>query len=336
MAWLRKLILRGDAFQQGRTALALPVAVARKVADDEGGSLAALIAHYGLLSLFPLILVLSAVLGFLLGGNASLKAHVVSTVARSFPALSGYVTSSMKGSGLALGLGTVVALWAGLGVTRATERAMNAIWDVPLAERPSMLRSRLRGLGMLAILGCTFLASTGLASLQQKGGVPAAPVAALSILGPLVLNFGLYLLAFQVLTNRHLRWRTLAPGAAAGSAGWTLLQSLGALYVRHELAHASQLYGTLAAVIGLLAWLYLGALLTVYCAELNVVLDHRLWPRSLGRRSRTDADRRALSLLARRYERAAGEVVGVGFDEGAGETPPDGRLAAERYSSGPG
>lgn len=321
LAYLRRLVASMDQFQQLHRVLAFPVAVIRKMSDDQGGSLAALIAHYGFLSLFPLILVFSAVLGFVLGSEPGIRTHVIHTVDQSFPSLSGFVSSHTKGNGLALGAGAFVALWAGLGVTRATERAMNNIWDVPVTERPNLWWSRLRGLAMLAILGAAFLVSTGLASLQQAGGVLAMPTAVLSVLGPLTLNFGLYLLAFQVLTNRHLSWRTMVPGAAVGAVGWTALQSLGALYVRHELAHASQLYGTLASVIGVLAWIYLGAMLTLYAAEINVVLANRLWPRSLRGAARTDADRRALVRMAREHERVAGEVITVRFrDDDASAT----------------
>lgn len=314
LALLRRLVAAADKVQQRHRWLAFPVAVIRKMSNDQGGSLAALIAHYGFLSLFPLILVFSAILGFMFGSDPALRVHVIQTTERSFPALSGYITTHTKGNGLALGTGVFVALWAGLGVTRATERAMNNIWDIPLSERPNLWWSRLRGLAMLAILGVAFLLSTALASLQQAGGVLAVPTAVLSVVGPLALNLGLYLLAFQVLTNRHLRWRTIVPGAVVGAVGWTVLQSLGAFYVRHELAHASQLYGTLAWVIGLLAWIYLGAMLTLYAAEINVVLANRLWPRSLSGGAQTEADRRALVQMAQEHQRMAGEVITVNFN----------------------
>lgn len=331
LALLRRLVAVVDELQQHHGWLGFPVAVVRKMSDDQGGSLAALIAHYGFLSLFPLILVFSAVLGFVLGSDPSLRTHVIQTVAHSFPSLSGFVSSHTKGNSLALGAGAFAALWAGLGVTRATERAMNNIWDIPLYERPNLWWSRLRGLAMLGILGVTFIVSTGLASLQQTRGVLAAPTAVLSVAGPLALNFGLYLLAFQVLTNRHLSWRTMAAGAAVGAVGWTALQSLGALYVRHELAHASQLYGTLASVIGLLAWIYLGAMLTLYAAEVNVVLANRLWPRSLAGGVKTDADRQVMVRMAREHERVAGEAITVSF--GDGDMPTAQTESAERELS---
>jgi hypothetical protein len=75
-------------------------------------------------------------------------------------------------------------------------------------------------------------------------------------------------------------------------------------------AHASHLYGSLAVVIGLLAWIYFGAQLTLDAAEIDVVLAERLWPRSL-RGLHTDADRRAFVLQANAVRRSAGEVITV-------------------------
>jgi hypothetical protein len=59
------------------------------------------------------------------------------------------------------------------------------------------------------------------------------------------------------------------------------LQAVGGYLVGHYLRHTSQVYGVFAIVLGLLFWLYLGAQLTLYAAEVNVVAARRLWPRSV-------------------------------------------------------
>ena len=71
------------------------------------------------------------------------------------------------------------------------------------------------------------------------------------------------------------------PGAVIGGAGWTLLQFAGAQLVNHQLRHLSNLYGTFATVLGLIWWLAIGSVVTVYAAEFNVVVTRHLWPRSL-------------------------------------------------------
>lgn len=333
-ALIQRLLEQVDRFQQRHAWLSLPVAVIRKMSNDQGGSLAALIAYYGFLSVFPLLLVFASILGFVLGGDPGLKERILHTTENSFPIVSSYINDTITGSRTALGVGLAGALWAGLGVTRATERAMNSIWDIPVAEWPNLWWSRLRGLLMLCVLGSTFLASTGLAGLSGVGGPLRVLTDVIAFVGPLVLNLVLYLLAFQILTNRHQAWRDLLPGALFGAVGWSALQNLGAFYLRHELAHASQLYGSLGVVVGLLAWIYLGAQLTLYAAELNVVLANRLWPRSLRKGAYTDADRRALTSQAKEVQRSVSEVITVAFGTGpaaqpapAGESAPAGQSA---------
>lgn len=286
-----------DAYQEGHSWLAVPWAVLKKFGEDSASNLAGLIAYHGLLSVFPLLLLFAAVLNVVLQGDPGLREQLLAAAGRDFPSLSQYVTgASASANGAALGIGLLGALWAGLGVTRATERAFNSVWDVPMAERPNFLAARIRGLGLLALLGATTVFSTAVAALGSVGGPLAVVFSAVAVIGPLAINFALYMLAFQLLTNIHVPWRQLVPGTALGALGWTALQNLGTLYVEHEVTHASSVYGSFAVVIGLLAWIYLGAQLTLIAAELNVVWAKRLWPRTLAGPPRTDADRRAVAL----------------------------------------
>ena len=78
---------------------------------------------------------------------------------------------------------------------------------------------------------------------------------------------------------------------------------MGGFYVRHSLAHASDVYGFFAIVIGLLSWLFLAAQLTLLAAEVNVVRHYRLWPRSLTQPPLTAADRVTFERRARMEER---------------------------------
>ena len=80
--------------------------------------------------------------------------------------------------------------------------------------------------------------------------------------------------------------------------GWTILQALGGFVVGHYLKNDSSVYGLFGIVLGLFAWVYLITELTVYAAELNVVLARHLWPRSMVQPPLTDADRRSLAAQA--------------------------------------
>jgi membrane protein len=300
-----------DRFQQRRRFLAFPYAVVKKFGDDEAGSLAALVAYYGFFSLFPLLLVFVTILGMVLRNNPSLQNKILSSALTNFPVIGSdlqrNVHSLSAHTTFSLAIGIALALWAGLGVVRAMEKAMNSIWDVPFKHRPNFLFSVLRALVMLGILGATTVLSAALGG--GSTGSSTWWLWVIGIVASLVLNFVLFMLAFRILTTADVSWSDVRPGAIVGAVGWTMLQAIGGFYVGHQLKGASSTYGTFAVVIGLLAWIYLGAQLTMYAAEINVVKHTKLWPRSLIQPPLTEADRHALERYAKVEERRKGHRV---------------------------
>jgi hypothetical protein len=111
-----------------------------------------------------------------------------------------------------------------------------------------------------------------------------------------------YFVAFRLLTPKVVRARRLLLGAVAGGAAWTALQALGAYLVCH-LLYTDSAYGVFATVLGLLAWIYLGAEIAVRAAETNVVLARLLWPRSIVQPPLTAADRAVLAGQALQNQR---------------------------------
>jgi membrane protein len=311
-------IRRIDGFQQGHAVLAFPIAAFKKFGDDQAGNLAALIAYYGFFSLFPLLLTFVSLLGLLLRNNPDLQASILSSALRDFPVIGEQIARNvhaLTGGGITLAIGIAGTLWAGLGVTNAAQNAMNKIWDVPRKAWPNFFKSRGRGLLMLAILGTLTVGSTFLSGLAASGG-PGALGVALGIAASFVVNLALFLIAFRVLTVRDLTWGDVLPGALVAAVLWTVMQSLGGYYVTHQIKNASDVYGTFALVIGLLVWLYLGAQVTLLCAEVNVVKKERLWPRSLLQKPPlAEADRRTMTRGAKVEERIPEETVHARFEE---------------------
>jgi YihY family inner membrane protein len=303
-----------DRRQQQSPRLGFFAAVVKKFGDDQAGQLAALIAYYGFVSLFPLLLVLVTVLGFILQGDPGEQKRILDGALGQFPLLSDQLKlHSLTGSGVGLAIGVVGSLLAGMGITGATQNAFNRIWSVPFKDRPNFLSARLRGLKMLAILGTLSIVSTTAAGFVGSSS-HAAPDVIAGILVALVLNLALFMTAFKLLTAVEVPWRDLLPGVLVAAVCWQLLQHLGGFYVDHELKHTGPLYGVFALVLGLLAWLYLGAQLTIFAAEINVVRVHRLWPRSFFSDPLLDADKRALTSSAEVEERIDEENVEVSFD----------------------
>src|SRR5215216_827489 len=311
-----RLLRRADKQHQQRAWIAFPYAVMKKFGDDQAGNLAALIAYYGFLSLFPLMMVLVTLLGLLLRNNPELQDTIRTSALANFPVLGGEISDnvdSLPGSGLALGIGLGLALWAGLGVMKVLQTAMNAVWNVPYRARPNFWVSLLRAIIMLLVLGVITIASAAAGSVG--GGSDSWLLGILGIAMSVVLNLVLFLLAFRILTSEDVTWGDVFPGALVAALAWTTLQAIGGYIVSHQLQGSSPTYGTFAIVIGLLAWIYLGAQMTLFAAEVNVVRKRRLWPRAIVQPPLTEADERALRSYAEQEERRPEEDVNVRIEE---------------------
>lgn len=317
-------VRRIDAFQQRHVLVGFPFAVVQKFGNDQAGAKAALVAYYGLFSLFPLLLLLATVLGFVLAGHPSLQHRVVNSALANFPIIGTQLrstTHSLRGSGAALAVGVAGTVYGTQGVAGAVQNAMNSIWNVPFKTWPGFVGRRVRGFLILAVLGTATVASTVLAGFVT-GAVHGGWARVGTIAASTAVNLGVFLAAFLVLTAESLGWRDVAVGAVLATVFWEVLQGLGGFYVRHALAHASDVYGFFAIVIGLLSWLYLGAQLTLLAAEIDVVLCYRLWPRSMTQPPFTDQDKATFIRLAKMEERRPEEVVSVTFTSDADRQPP--------------
>jgi membrane protein len=306
-----------DQRQQQTKWLAVPVAVIKKFSDDRAGGLAALVAYYGFLSLFPLLLVFVTILGYVLQGDPGTISSVENSVRNNFPVVGDYLHfTELRGSALALVVGLIVALWSGLGVTNAAQRALDTVWAVPMKERPNFAQTRLRGVVLLISLGTLFVVATG-ASGVVTGGLGGTGLKFAGIAVSFLVNVVLFFVAFRLLTSASVETRSLRVGVVLAATLWTILQAVGGLYVGHVLKHVAVGYASFGFVIAMVLWLHLGAQTTMYAAEVNVVLERKLWPRSLFGPPSTRADEQTLTELAKVEERHDEEQIEVEF------TPPE-------------
>jgi YihY family inner membrane protein len=247
-----------------------------------------------------------------------LQGSIRTSALANFPVIGDEISKnvhSLRGSGLALGIGLALALWAGLGVMKVSQNAMNAVWNVPYRHRPNFLRSLLRAMLLLLVLGVITVASAATGNIGA--GSNSWLLGIVGIAASVVLNLVLFLLAFRILTTEDVTWGDVFPGALIAALAWTTLQAVGGYIVSHQLQGASDTYGTFAVVIGLLAWIYLGAQITLFAAEVNVVRKRRLWPRAIVQPPLTNADERALKSYAEQEERRPEEDVVVRIEETA-------------------
>jgi YihY family inner membrane protein len=272
-----------DRAQQRTRWLGFPFAVMRKFADDNGGALTTVVAYNAFFALFPLLLVVVTVFGFLLGRDSGFQQRVLGSAVAEFPIIGEQVQRNihgLRGSGVGLVVGLVAFAWGARGLTQVAQHAMAEIWDIPGKQRPRFWARQVRGLLLLVVFAAGLAASSLLTWLGSYGG-RAVAVALANLVAAAAVNVGLFLVVFRVLTPRQIPTRQLIAGALVAGVAWQVLQAVGGYLVGHYLRRTSEVYGLFAIVLGLLFWLYLGAQLTLYAAEVNVVAARRLWPRSL-------------------------------------------------------
>jgi YihY family inner membrane protein len=320
---VERLLRKADEAQQRFTPSAFIVGVVKKYGDDNGGVLVANLTHVGFVSLFPLLLVLVTVLGLVAAVDGGFRQAAIDAVANQVPLIGHQLTTNVhqlrRSSAIGLVVGLVALLWGATRLARAGLYTMEQVWNLPGPARPGHLPRLGRALLFLVLLGGAVIATTLLAGLTTYGKHPAA-LNVLTVAVEIVVNAGTYLGAFRILTPRGVPTRDLIPGAAAGGAGWTVLQVAGTYLVHHYL-HSDSVYGVFATVLGLVAWIFLAAEITVYCAEVNVVLARRLWPRSIVQPPLTEADRASLALQALGRQRREEQHVEVTFGDREPGTP---------------
>jgi YihY family inner membrane protein len=313
-----------DQFQQNHAFAAVPIAVYKKFSDDEAGKLAALISYFAFLSVFPLLILLATILSRVLVDYPDLADKIVATAAGSFLSIGATGTvQPLQVSGFALALAVVVSLWGGLAVANAMQDAMNTVYEVPKTWRAGFVWRVLRSASLLVIVGVGLPVMTvlqGIAGRTVTGVIASIVILIIMV----ILNTGLIALSFRRSTVADTTWRGVLPGAAIAAIAWSVMQGLGTSLLTQRVAGTQSSYGQFALVIGLLLWFFVLAQVTIYCAELNMVLAYRLWPRGLKSvvqaKADTNADVRAYSHYPKREQQATNMQVSVDVvDDGNGD-----------------
>jgi len=323
MNLVERAIRRMDATQRRFTPAAFVFGVIKKYGDDNGGVLVSNLAYSSFISIFPLLLILYAILGLIAAADPSFRESAVkakNAVANQIPLLGQTLTSNVNASTLqnsskiGLIVGLLVLIYGVTGLAQAGLFTMAQVWNLPGPARPGYVQRLGRALLFLCLLGGGVIVTTGLAGLTTYLQHKSSWFHILIYVVTAAFGAGMYLGAFRALTPKGVPTRSLLPGAITGGILWTVLQVLGTWLV-HRFLHSNSAYGVFAAVLGLLAWIYLATEITVYSAEINVVLDRRLWPRSIVQPPLTEADRASMALQALQNQRRPEQHIEVTFDD---------------------
>ncbi len=235
---------------------------------------ASVVTYFGFISLFPLFLVFTTILGFVLQNDEQLQEDIVDSALANLPLIGPTLASTpeaLKGSVTALVIGLVLALWSSMKAFVALQRAFDNTHEVPLEERHGFAQVRLRALVAIGVIGLAQVGGAVVSGIVAASGLPTIS-RLLLVVATAVLNTAVVAVTYRALTSRSLRWSSVLPGAAFAGTAFSLLQVAGTAVIARSQANAASVYGDFATVIALLAWLSLHALATVLGAELNRAL----------------------------------------------------------------
>ena len=259
----------------------LIVRTAKEMMADDATHMAAGVAYYALFSLFPLLLGLTAVLGYFVE-SAEVQSQLTSLVTRLLPGSEELVDSNLetvirlRGT---LGIFAIVGLlWSGSAVFGAVNRAINRAWDIH-KDRPVYV-GKPRQLLIALTVGILFMISMSSASfVRVVERLSESDVLGMGLLyetmGRLLLQgisfvvtLCIFLFIYKFMPNTKTHWRYIWPGAIVASVLFESAKTIFILYV-DRIANFESIYGSLAPVVGLLLWVYLSSLILIMGAELS-------------------------------------------------------------------
>lgn len=278
------IVERIDTWQQRHPVVGFPLATVYKFGDDFGNYLAALLTYYAFVSVLPLLLLASTVLSVILIGHPDLQRELLDSAVGSFPVVGQQLRApeALSGGTSGVVIGIIGATYGALGVAQALQYAGNTIWGIPRNSRPNPFLARGRSMVVVLVAGAgTLIAVVASIYLRKFLGTDSFwSLASGFVTGVVVFTISL-LATFQLAVRQHLGFDKLIPGAVFAAVGLQLLQTFGYSYVNGVIRHASDINAVFATVLGMLAYLYLAAMVVILAMELNAVRAHRLWPRAL-------------------------------------------------------
>lgn len=318
---------RVDAFQRRHRIVGFPIAVVYKYFDDQGAYLSAIVTYYAFVAIFPLLLLGTSILGFVLQGNEALSDRLLDSALSQFPIIGTELGTpdGLQGSAGAIIVGAVTATYGAMGLGQALQNAANIAWSVPRNSRANPFLLRLRSIALLLVSGIGILVlaiTTSVLSNTDAIGTNLEPaVQRIVQIASFLLTVMIFAAVFRLISLGRARLRAVLPGAFVTGLLWQALQWVGNTYVREVIGKAdSQVNQTFALVLGLVAFIYVASIMVVLGLEVNVVLRRHLYPRALltpftDNVILTEADQKAYAAYAKSQRHKGFESVVVTFDE---------------------
>lgn len=280
----KKLLDKIDNFQQRHNSSSLMVGIIKKYLKDNGSKLSIQLTYTTFVTAFPLLLLLITLLTLVASSDPSIKKDVLDSTFSQFPVVGNQLKNNIhvlkKDSIVSLVVSLLILIYGCTSLATSGRYVMEEVWDADKSLKLNFIHRFIMAIKFLIVLGIGLAITTALSGYSAYGrhnvyiGLSAELLA-------IAANVVIYYAAFKVLTPKIIKGEDLIPGAVFGGIAWSILQAFGSYIVAHYLRNDNATYGAFGAVLGLVAWLYLGAELTVFAAEVNTVIKQKLWPVSL-------------------------------------------------------
>ena len=243
-------------------------------ARHRSGRNAAILAYYGFLALFPMLLLSTAVLGFVLQGRPELQTSIVDSALSQIPVLGSQIlaqSGNLEGSIAALVIGVVGALWGTSRAFAGLQDALDDVWEVEAEDRPNPVVRRIHSLVGLLAIGGGQIATVTITAISAHPAIPN-PGQVLIVVSAAAINALVVGTMFRYLTAADATWRMVWRGSVLAGVSYTLLQLIGTTVVARLLSGAQGVYGAFASVLAITGWLSIHASISLFAAEVNAVL----------------------------------------------------------------
>lgn len=238
------------------------------------GRNASVLAFFGFLSIFPLLLAATTILGFVLEGNEDLRQRIIDGALADIPVIGKDLQedpTSLSGSWWALIIGLGGAVWSATKAFVALQGAQDDIWEIDVDHRDAMHTQRGKALIGLLFIGAAQVGSVVITALVNAAGLPVGSRIAL-LAATVTINISVLAAMFRYLTAAEPTWRDVLPGAVIAGLLYSALQYFGTGIVREITNNASDTYGQFALVLGLVTWLSLLSIAALMSTEFNAAI----------------------------------------------------------------
>lgn len=237
---------------------------------------ASLLSFFFFLSIFPLMLAATTILGFVLEGRDDLRQDLLDGAVADIPLIGSQLAEQgqLTGNIWALIIGLGGALWSATKAFVALHGALDDTWEIDVDDRAKMPKQRARALLAIVFIGAGQVASMAIAGVIGAAGLPAIGNIAL-LVGTVAVNAGIVAAMYRFLTSEAPSWRQVVPGSLFAGVIITALQNFGVTIVKIIAENAGDTYGTFATILALITWLGFIAITLLMGAELNAYVARR-------------------------------------------------------------